>query len=94
MSGSRSIRWEPYTTYSKKSRNSIGIKKRPTFGSQGRVSIKFFIDKDKTGNWILATEAKDDGKTYGRPAILNEGYAGIRTDFMDVEFDNYKAIKF
>jgi hypothetical protein len=35
-------------------------------------------------------EAKDDGKTFGGAAILNEGYAGIRTDFMDVEFDDYK----
>lgn len=42
---------------------------------------------------MLAAEAKDDGKSYGGDAILNEGYAGIRTDFMDVEFDDCRALK-
>ena len=57
------------------------------------MDIKLFIDKDKTGNWVLAAEAIDDGKSYGGGAILNEDYAGIRADFMDVEFDDYKIIK-
>lgn len=26
--------------------------------------------------------------------FLNEGYSGMRTDFMDVEFDDYRAVKF
>mgnify|MGYP001596701553 FL=1 len=71
----------------------IGLKSEIKTNSDNTVSIKLFIDKDKTGNWILAAEAKDDGKTYGGTAILNEGYAGIRTDFMDVEFDDYQIIK-
>lgn len=57
------------------------------------VSIKLYIDIDRTGNWILATQAIDDGKKYGGQAILDEGYTGIRTDFMDVEFDNYKVMQ-
>ncbi|RJQ31528.1 hypothetical protein C4572_02295 [Candidatus Parcubacteria bacterium] len=58
----------------------------------GGVSIKLYVDKGKTGKWTLATEAFDDGLSYGGEAFLKSGYAGIRTDFMDVEFDNYKLI--
>ena len=71
----------------------IGLKSEVVTNTDNTVSIKLFIDKDKTGNWVLAAEPKDDGKTYGGAAILNAGYAGIRTDFMDVEFDDYKIIK-
>jgi len=71
----------------------IGLRSEIKTNPDNTVSIKFFIDKDKTGNWILAVEAKDDGKTYGGSAILSEDYAGIRTDFMDIEFDDYKIIK-
>ena len=72
----------------------IGLKSEIKTNSDNTVDIKLFIDKDKTGNWILAVEARDDGKSFGGAAISNEGYAGIRTDFMDVEFDDYKMVKF
>jgi len=54
------------------------------------VKIKLSIDKESNGVWQVILDVIDDGKSYGGPAILNEGYAGIRTDFMDVEFDNYR----
>ncbi len=54
----------------------------------GQTNIKLYIDKNKTGNWTLILEANDNGTSFGKQ-ITNEGYAGIRTDFMDVEFDNY-----
>lgn len=72
----------------------IGLKSEIKTNSDNTVSVKVFMDKDKTGNWILAAEAIDDGKSYGGAVILNEGYAGIRADFMDVEFDDYKIVKF
>ncbi|MEK7574529.1 MAG: polysaccharide deacetylase family protein, partial [Patescibacteria group bacterium] len=71
----------------------IGLRSEIKTNSDNTVDIKLFIDKDKTGNWVLAAEAIDDGKSYGGGAILNEDYAGIRADFMDVEFDDYKIIK-
>lgn len=71
----------------------IGLRSEVKTSHDNTVSIKVFIDKDKTGNWTLVAEATDDGKTYGGSAILSEGYAGIRTDFMDVEFDDYKVVK-
>jgi hypothetical protein len=67
----------------------IGLRSVIQTGPDGTVSIKVYIDKNKTGNWVLVAEGKDDGKSYGGSAITNAGYAGIRTDFMDVEFDNY-----
>ena len=71
----------------------IGLRSEVKTNSDNTVNIKLFVDRDKTGNWILAVEAKDNGKTYGGNAILSEGYAGIRTDCMDVEFDDYKIVK-
>jgi len=57
------------------------------------VNIKLFIDRNKNGKWELILETKDDGKSFGGGAILNEGYAGLRTDFMDAEFDDYKILR-
>lgn len=71
----------------------IGLRSEIKTNVDNSVSIKLFIDKDKAGVWILAAEATDDGKSYGGAAILIDGYAGIRTDFMDVEFDDYRAAK-
>ena len=71
----------------------IGLRSVVQNNTDGSASIKLYVDNGKTGNWVLATEAKDDGKSYGGEAILNEGYAGIRTDFMDVLFDQYQIIK-
>jgi len=68
----------------------IGVKSEVKNGQNGSVSIKVFIDNGKTGNWTLALETQDDGKSFGGQSIMDEGYAGIRTDFMDVEFSNYK----
>lgn len=58
--------------------------------ADGSVSIKLFLDKNRSGDWQMIAEAKDDGKRFGGASIKDAGYAGIRTDFMDVEFDDYK----
>lgn len=71
----------------------LGLRSEIKTNADGTVNIKVFIDKDKTGVWVLATEAIDDGKSYGGVSILSDGYAGIRTDFMDVEFDDYRITK-
>lgn len=71
----------------------IGLKSEIKTNLDTTVSIKLFIDREKMGNWVLAAEAIDDGRSYGGAVISNEGFAGIRTDFMDVEFDDYRAVK-
>ena len=68
----------------------IGVRSEVLDNPDGTVTIKLFIDKDHSGNWELALKAVDDGKSFGGSVINDAGYAGIRTDFMDVEFDNYR----
>ncbi len=53
----------------------------------GSVSIDVYIDKNGSGSWTQAAHGIDDGSD-GGPA-LSGGHAGIRTDFMDVEFRQY-----
>lgn len=83
-------------TYDRKSNPSllpkydwIGLKTLVN-NTGGIVNIKLYMDRGWTGKWTLIAEANDDGR-YGNP-ILNEGYSGIRTDFMDVEFENFWLI--
>lgn len=68
----------------------MGVRSEVKTEADGSVLIKVFLDRNKSGNWDLVAEAVDDGKRYGDQAIIDTGYAGIRTDFMDVEFDNYR----
>lgn len=73
----------------------IGIKTIVKNLPNTNVSIKLYTDIGKTGNWKLATETTDDGKMYAdTPVISTGGYAGIRTDFMDVEFSDYRIEEF
>ncbi len=66
----------------------IGVRSEITTKENGDVVVRVFTDIGRTGNWTLALEAIDDGGRYGK-TISRAGYAGIRTDFMDVEFDDY-----
>ncbi len=68
----------------------IGIRSEVVNNSNGTVSIKVFLDRNRTGVWQQIVTATDNGKSYGGGAIRNEGYGGIRTDFMDVQFDDYR----
>lgn len=68
----------------------IGIKSEVKDNPNGTVTINVYVDNNRSGEWTLALTAIDDGKKFGGAVIRDEGYAGIRTDFMDVEFDDYK----
>lgn len=67
----------------------LGVRSEVVSTSQGYSLIKLFIDIGKTGTWKLVAQATDRGEDYG-PIIKSDGYIGIRTDFMDVSFDDYK----
>lgn len=69
----------------------MGIKSVVTDLANGNVSIKVYMDINNSGTWTLVTEALDTGKNYG-PMIKTSAPAGIRTDFMDVEFKSYKVV--
>lgn len=70
----------------------VGLRSTVENAASGGTMIKVYVDKTGNGTWSLALEAYDDGKSYGGPALTNSGYVGIRTDFMDVEFDDYRIV--
>ena len=61
------------------------------YSYKGEVYINLYLDKNNDGTYILLTQAHDYKKSQGTP-IDKSGYTGIRADFMDVEFDNYKLV--
>ena len=69
----------------------IGIKSEVVTGQDNSVVIKFYIDINRTGTWTLAAQATDDSKSFGGSSIINSGFAGIRTHFIDAEFDDYSV---
>jgi hypothetical protein len=71
----------------------IGLRMITFTNPDDTVYLALFTDRGRTGAWTLALEARDDGKSFGGGAITGAGYAGIRTDFMDVAFDDYRIEK-
>lgn len=56
----------------------------------GAVTIRLFVEEE--GRWKELLSATDDGRAYGgTPVISGPGAVGIRTDFMDVEFREFRA---
>ncbi len=72
----------------------LGMRVETKTNPDSTVSIRLFLDPENKNSWDQILEAKDDGKSYGGAPLLKEGYAGIRTDFMDVSFENYSAANF
>ncbi|MES2213658.1 MAG: hypothetical protein V4473_02355 [Patescibacteria group bacterium] len=68
----------------------IGIRSQVVTSASSTVHIKLYTDIGKTGNWKLVAEAIDDGISFGGEIIDNIASGGIRTDFMDVDFKDYK----
>lgn len=66
----------------------IGLRSQVKNQADGSVIIKLFVDRGWSGNWELVAETVDNGTKYG--PVISTGYAGIRTDFMDVEFENFR----
>lgn len=55
--------------------------------TDGSVTVRFYVKKPGESGFTKVLEAKDTSP------ITGSGHVGIRTDFMDVEFDNFKATK-
>lgn len=56
----------------------------------GSVVVKLYYKKRAATAWTKLLEAKDTGNHGGTPPITGKGYAGIRTDFMDVRFEDMR----
>ena len=67
----------------------LGLRTRIVTLHDGAVEIRLYMDRENSGQWDLVLTALDQDPTSGGAPILTEGYAGIRTDFMDVTFDHY-----
>jgi len=66
----------------------IGLKTEVINTGEG-VNINVYLDSEKSGTWKLALQADDKKGLYGGDPILQPGFGGIRTDFMDVQFEDY-----
>jgi hypothetical protein len=67
----------------------IGLRSEVVTNKNGDVEISVYRKKGrKTKKWKLTARYVDKGQKGDR--IMDSGYGGIRTDFMDVEFDKYK----
>lgn len=70
----------------------IGLKSATKNNPDGTVTITLLMDRGHKGVWTSVLKAVDNAQTYG-PAIAAAGCGGIRTDFMDVEFDDYRFLE-
>ena len=70
----------------------LGVRAELRNNPDGTVRIALYIDPGP-GGWVLVFDVLDNGLAYGGPAITSAGYGGVRTDFMDVELENYWAVK-
>lgn len=68
----------------------IGLKTRTTTQSDRSVLIEVFWNLLDGRGWQRLLQAVDTGAS-GGPPIDQAGFGGIRTDFMDVEFDTFEA---
>ena len=66
----------------------IGVKSR-VYDVAGGVRIEVSVNWMDGDGWKTVLSTTDAGR-WGTP-IWNAGYGGIRTDFMDLEFENYVA---
>jgi hypothetical protein len=59
-----------------------------TTNAEGSVDIQLQVDRGS--GWQVALDVVDSGKSSSDAAILGASYAGIRTDFLDAVFQNYR----
>ena len=71
----------------------IGLKSETINNLNKSVKIRLMMDLGRQNRWQTVLEVEDDGRSFGGPAIRKEGNAGIRTDFMDVQFDDYRIYR-
>ncbi|MCF6202884.1 MAG: hypothetical protein L3J59_04320 [Methylococcaceae bacterium] len=68
----------------------IGIKTKVSTNAKGYVDIIMYLNDSQLGpGWTQILQIEDTGADAG--LILKKGHAGIRSDFMDVFFDDYQV---
>ncbi len=61
--------------------------------SDGSTKIELWLDRNDSGTWEQIATAIDKPGTYGSKTVTGAAFAGIRTDYMDISFDDYKLIE-
>jgi hypothetical protein len=68
----------------------IGLRSDILTLEEGHVKIKLFADIGERGAWVLIADADDYNNGEDGRIIAERGHAGVRIDFMDVDFKNYE----
>lgn len=68
----------------------LGLRVQALTQEDGSVAIHMYMTDDR-GTWHEILSALDDGKRFGNTPVIGEGHIGIRTDFMDVQFQRFHA---
>lgn len=70
----------------------IGVRSIVTNQINNSVNIKQYVDIGKTGIWTLVSDVSDSGSQYGPAPLSSAGSVGLRTDFMDVLFEDFRVL--
>lgn len=66
----------------------LRLRSETSTNPDGSVSVKLYMQDPLDTDWKLLLSAEDKSQYDGTSPIKGAGYAGIRTDFMDVKFDD------
>jgi len=69
----------------------LALRSETITNNDGSVTLRLFMHRENEEMWELLLSARDEGEFGGTPPITGPGHLGIRTDFMDVEFDDFRA---
>ncbi|QQG38393.1 MAG: hypothetical protein HYS26_02495 [Candidatus Kaiserbacteria bacterium] len=69
----------------------IGLRSETFTNADGSVTVRLFMQRAGQSTWTKLLEVRDSGQYGGTQPIRAAGYTGIRTDFMDVQFDTFRA---
>lgn len=67
----------------------MGLRSETKTQGDGSVAISLWIDKANSGAWDELLTATDTPGANGTDTIAGPAHVGIRTDYLDVQFDNY-----
>jgi hypothetical protein len=57
--------------------------------ADGSTKVSLYLDQEDTGSWRKVLEVRDDAGGRDGAPLLGPARTGVRTDFMDVSFDDY-----
>lgn len=68
----------------------LGLRSETVTNPDRSVTVRLYTKKEGDTSWKKLLEVRDDGRYGGTPPITGPGFIGLRTDFMDVSFENVR----